>query len=140
VSQVLLGQIWLDFLIHNTHWSITGIDNLSTGNKDNITQHVSNPRFTFIEQSCSQIKSIKTYDIIFHLAALPRIQPSFEYIKEHVIANVLEGVHLIELMIKESIYPRFIYSGSSAIYGTPKQIPTPETEPIDCLRPMHFKI
>jgi len=32
-----------------------------------------------------------------------------------------------------------VYSGSSAVYGTPIQIPTPETEKIDCLSPYAFQ-
>src|SRR5690606_7327152 len=36
-------------------------------------------------------------------------------------------------------YPRLVYSGSSAIYGTPSQIPTPETEKVDCLSPYAFQ-
>ena len=42
-------------------------------------------------------------------------------------------------MIKENHYPRFVYSSSSAIYGTPKNIPTNESEPIDCLSPYAFQ-
>ncbi len=76
---------------------------------------------------------------MFHLAALPRIQPSFEFVNEHVKANVNEAIHLIELMIKENHFPKFVYSGSSAIYGTPEIIPTPETEKIDCLSPYAFQ-
>jgi UDP-glucose 4-epimerase len=42
-------------------------------------------------------------------------------------------------MIKENHYPRIIYSGSSAIYGTPEHIPTGENEPISCLSPYAFQ-
>ncbi len=48
-------------------------------------------------------------------------------------------MHLVELMIKENHFPKFIFSSSSAIYGTPKNIPTPESEPIDCLSPYAFQ-
>jgi UDP-glucose 4-epimerase len=42
-------------------------------------------------------------------------------------------------MIKENHYPKFIFSSSSAIYGTPGIIPTPEEEKIDCLSPYAFQ-
>jgi len=134
-----IGSNLLDYLIEHTDWHITGIDNLSTGSIANIKEHKNNIRFTFIKQDCTDIQSLKAYDKIFHLAALPRIQPSFEYIKEHITANLVNGIHIIELMIKENHYPRFIYSGSSAIYGTPEHIPTGENEAISCLSPYAFQ-
>ena len=134
-----IGSNLLDYLLEKTDWQIDGVDNFSTGNKKNIEQHLNNKRFLFIEKNCSQVTSLLNYDCVFHLAALPRIQPSFEFVNEHVKANVNEAVHLIELMIKENHYPKFVYSGSSAIYCTPEIIPTPESEKIDCLSPYAFQ-
>jgi UDP-glucose 4-epimerase len=134
-----IGSNLLDYLMQNTNWDIVGYDNLSTGNKENINGNLNNKRFKFIEKDAFEITSLKEFEIVFHLAALPRIQPSFELISEHIQANVSLAVYLIELMIKESHYPRLVYSGSSAIYGTPIQIPTPETEKIDCLSPYAFQ-
>ena len=134
-----IGSNLLDHLLERTDWRITGIDNLTTGTEDNIVHHRNNSRFKFVRQSCSAIKSLKEFDCIFHLAALPRIQPSFELIKEHVDANLIQAIHLIELMVKESHYPRFIYSGSSAVYGNPKRIPTDESAEINCMNPYAFQ-
>lgn len=134
-----IGSNLLDYLIDNTDWLIDGIDNLSTGTKDNISHHLSNSRFSFIEEDLIHLTSVKPYTRIFHLAALPRIQPSFELVNDHIAANVLCATHLLELMIREQHYPRLVYSGSSAIYGTPELIPTPETEKVDCLSPYAFQ-
>jgi len=134
-----IGSNLLDFLIKSTDWEITGIDNLTTGTKLNINKQINNNRFTFKRMDCIHLTSLKEYDHIFHLAALPRIQPSFEFINEHVIANLVNGIHLLEIMIKENYFPRIIYSGSSAIYGTPEHIPTDEKEPISCLSPYAFQ-
>ena len=134
-----IGSNLLDYLIEKTDWTITGYDNFSTGNKRNIAHHLSNKRFVLVEKSLATIGSLKPFDCVFHLAALPRIQPSFEFVKEHISENLLNSMHLIELMISESYFPRFVFSSSSAIYGTPKTIPTPETEKIDCLSPYAFQ-
>lgn len=134
-----IGSNLLDYLLEKTNWKIVGYDNLSTGSLDNISHELENPKFEFINQDAFSIATLKPYSKVFHLAALPRIQPSFELINEHIKANVLLAGHLIELMIKENHYPRLVYSGSSAIYGTPTQIPTPETERIDCLSPYAFQ-
>jgi nucleoside-diphosphate-sugar epimerase len=134
-----IGSNILDYLIEHTDWQITGVDNLSTGSEVNIAEHKNNKRFTFEKKECVEIISLKEFDKIFHLAALPRIQPSFQYITEHITANLVNGIHLIEVMIRENHYPRFIYSGSSAIYGTPQHIPTAENEPVSCLSPYAFQ-
>lgn len=134
-----IGSNLLDYLLQNSDWHITGIDNFSTGSKENIEHHLSSNRFQLIEDDAMNLKTLKPYTVVFHLAALPRIQPSFELISEHIQANVMLPAHLIELMIRDNHYPRLVYSGSSAIYGTPENIPTDEKERIDCLSPYAFQ-
>lgn len=134
-----IGSNLLDYLLSTTDWEITGIDNLTTGTEANIEGQIKSPKFTFRRMGCMQLTSLKEFNIIFHLAALPRIQPSFEFINEHVIANLVNGIHLLEIMIKENYFPRIVYSGSSAIYGTPQHIPTGENEPVSCLSPYAFQ-
>jgi UDP-glucose 4-epimerase len=134
-----IGSNLLDYLMDQTSWNISGIDNLSTGNKLNIEDHLGKPRFTFNQGSVKDINSLKSYDCVFHLAALPRIQPSFEFVTEHITENLVNSAHLVEVMIRENYFPKFIFSSSSAIYGTPTVIPTPESEKIDCLSPYAFQ-
>ena len=134
-----IGSNLLDFLMQHTDWLITGIDNLSTGNKDNISAHLGNNRFQFFENDLGNLSTLKPYHCVFHLAALPRIQPSFELVNEHIVHNVMRATGLIEIMIRENHFPRFVYSGSSAIYGTPEHIPTAENEKVDCLSPYAFQ-
>lgn len=133
-----IGSNLLDFLLEETDWTIDGYDNLSTGTLKNI-EHVSSDRFTFHPMDLETITSLKPYHVVFHLAALPRIQPSFELVNDHIRENVMKATYLLELMIKESHFPRFVYSGSSAIYGTPEKIPTDENEKVDCLSPYAFQ-
>lgn len=134
-----IGSNLLDFLLENTDWQIDGIDNFSTGSEKNIHHRLNDPRFRFIHDDIQRLQSLLPYSCVFHLAALPRIQPSFELVNAHVKANVLAATGLLELMIKENHFPRFVYSGSSAVYGTPKEIPTSENERIDCLSPYAFQ-
>jgi UDP-glucose 4-epimerase len=134
-----IGSNLLDYLLEHTYWTITGYDNCSTGNVKNISSQLTNKRFTFIQKNCFELTSLKEFDFVFHLAALPRIQPSFEFVTQHINENLVLTTYLIELMIRENHYPKFIFSSSSAIYGTPVLIPTPETERIDCLSPYAFQ-
>lgn len=134
-----IGSNLLDYLLEKTDWEIDGIDNFSTGRRSNVAENLENPRFNLIEDSLFSLNSLKPYDTIFHLAALPRIQPSFELVTEHIKENLLASIHLVELMIADNHFPRFVNSSSSAIYGTPDLIPTPETEKVDCLSPYAFQ-
>jgi UDP-glucose 4-epimerase len=134
-----IGSNLLDYLLDNTDWKITGIDNFSTGNRGNIAQREGDDRFELVEGNCGDLTTLKPYRYIFHLAALPRIQPSFQYVTEHIRENLVVPAALLELMIREDHYPRFVFSSSSAIYGTPKGIPTTEEEPVDCLSPYAFQ-
>lgn len=134
-----IGSNLLDYLLANTNWTIVGYDNLSTGRLKNIEHHLNHSRFHYVNSSVIAINSLKEYDCVFHLAALPRIQPSFELVTEHIHENLLLSMHLIQIMIKESYFPKFIFSSSSAIYGTPKLVPTPESEKVDCLSPYAFQ-
>ncbi len=134
-----IGSNLLDYLLVHTTWRIAGIDNLSTGTLKNIEGHLKNDRFEFVEDTLFNLSTLKPYDAVFHLAALPRIQPSFEFITEHIRENLLAPAHLLELMIADGKYPRIINSSSSAIYGTPELIPTPETASVSCLSPYAFQ-
>lgn len=134
-----IGSNLLDYLISETDWSITGIDNFSTGTKANIAHQLNDSRFELIEDTLFNLNTLKPYDVVFHLAALPRIQPSFELVTEHIRENLLASMHLIELMIADQRFPRIVNSSSSAIYGTPENIPTTESERVDCLSPYAFQ-
>ncbi len=134
-----IGSHLLDFLLDETDWYISGVDNLSTGRMANIEQRLDHERFDFKEMSLFELHSLKEYDLVFHLAALPRIQPSFELVSEHIRENLMAAVHLIEIMIGEGHFPRLINSSSSAVYGTPETIPTSESERISCLSPYAFQ-
>jgi len=134
-----IGSNLLDFLLENTDWHVTGIDNFSTGRLANISHQLNNKNFDLVGDSLFHLKTLKPYDTVFHLAALPRIQPSFELVTEHIRENLLAAMHLLELMIADNHFPRLINSSSSAIYGTPLHIPTREDERIDCLSPYAFQ-
>jgi nucleoside-diphosphate-sugar epimerase len=39
-----IGSNLLDFLMEETNWNITGVDNYSTGNKKNVAAHQTNQK------------------------------------------------------------------------------------------------
>jgi len=134
-----IGSNLLDYLISNTDYNIVGYDNLETGSINNIQHNLENNRFNFVNKSVLSILSLKEFKFIFHLAALPRIQPSYDQISHHINNNLLLGIKLIEIMIKEDHYPKLINSSSSSIYGNPDEIPTTEKCIPNCLNPYSFQ-
>lgn len=73
-------------------------------------------------------------ELVFHLAALARIQPSFDDPLTHERTNVVGAINCV-LACREAGVRRLVCSSSSSCYGDPQRLPTPEEEPIDPLSP-----
>ena len=91
-------------------YSVTSIDNYSTGLKSN---HVKG--CTYIDFDIRHIKDYSAwgkFDIVYHLAALARIQPSFKTPVKTFTTNVNGTLSIVEFCTKNNI-PLF-YAGSSS--------------------------
>ncbi len=114
---------------------VTVIDDFSSGNRKNL-----NPKATLHEIDLSEIdidtltNIIKGHDIVFHLAARARVQPSIENPLEYNKQNVDVTLKLLMASNNAKIQ-RFVYSASSSAYGNTEVLPTPETEPTNPLSP-----
>ena len=127
-----IGSYLVKYLIAEGH-SVTVIDNLSTGKIANVA-----PEVDFIELNLGHPHDLTSYlkdvEMVFHLAALPRVTESFETPIQYEVSNVRSTLYLLMAMI-EAQNINLIVSSSSAIYGNPKQLPTPETAPTAPLSP-----
>jgi UDP-glucose 4-epimerase len=147
-----VGSNLVDELISQGH-EVVVIDNLCNGKKENI-----NPNATFIEADlncCRQgtypssvykqfpcpsrdtelvENAIKDSHVIFHLAALARVQPSIEDPVSFNDSNVGGTLNILMIAKKLGI-KRFVYSASSSAYGNAKIFPTPESHPTNPLSP-----
>ena len=127
-----IGSHVVDLLQKLKHEVIV-IDNFSTGSLKNLDIHDN------VENIClSNInklnKIFKGCDGVFHLAALPRIQPSFEEPLLHNKINITASLNVIEAM-KACSVKKIVFSSSSACYGNPSEIPTTENCPVSFLNP-----
>lgn len=126
-----IGSHLVDRLVKDGH-QVAIIDNLSTGFKKNI-----NPRAEFVLADIKNLAQIKKHfqgqDYVFHLAAIPRIQPS---IKDPCLTNEnnIKGTLNVLLASKKAQVKKVIYSASSSCYGTNKP-PLKEDDKPDCLNP-----
>lgn len=115
-----IGTNLIKKLIHNRH-SVVSIDNYSSGKKENHQDGCS-----YYDVDLSKPFSIEKlnngeFDIIFHLAALARIQPSIVKPFKTIQNNFNGTLNILEYARKNSI--QVVYAGSSSkhhgLYGSP---------------------
>lgn len=97
--------------------TVHSIDNLSTGTIDN---EVQNCKYYYAEISSIGLLD-KDFDIIFHLAALARIQPSFDDPRESFDVNTA-GTQAV-LDFARQIGAKLVYAGSSSRWHDPTRSP-----------------
>jgi dTDP-D-glucose 4,6-dehydratase len=119
-----IGSHLVDKLI-KLDYRVVIIDNLSTGKKENINAKA---RFYKIDISSPKIVEIfkkEGPEIVFHLAALPRVPLS---VKEPVLTsrvNVLGTINIFKASIDSKV-KRVIFASSSSVYGDQKKLPLRE--------------
>lgn len=105
-------------------WKVFGIDNLSTGRKENINQKidciVGDIQDTDFDSLFGKV------DVIFHTAAKARIQPSFTHPIEYHTTNVIGTIRLIKYAI--ACDAKLIFSSSSSVYGVKGSLSSPMDE------------
>lgn len=115
---------------------VRGIDNFSTGFKENIDDSIleaskknKNIKFDFIEGDIRNyrdcLKSTKGIDIVFHEAALGSVQRSIEKPIDSNSSNVDGTINLLKASLENKV-KRFIYASSSSIYGDSQVLPKSE--------------
>ena len=132
-----IGSNLVDKLIDDGHEVII-FDNYSTGKKENV-----NPKAKFFLVDISHQPSFKDktmeeimtgVDVVFHLAALARVQPSIENPIEYHNTNVNGTLNMLDACRRYGV-KRFIFSSSSSVYGDVEQLPTPEEHELNPMSP-----
>ena len=112
-------------------WSVTILDNFSSGSKQNIQQLLNQKSKTvhLYEGDCTDSrsvrKSLKDVDIVFHFAANPEVRLELcdpvTCFQQNVYAT-----HVLLEEIKNSQIHTIVFASTSTVYGEAKVIPTPE--------------
>lgn len=122
-----IGSHSVDYLIKNHQ--VVVYDNLSSGSKNFIRQHLKKSSLRFIGGDLLDKnflnKAIKGSDFIFHLAANPDIQLSVAKPSLDFQQGTLATFNLLEAMRKNKIR-KIAFSSSSTVFGEPRIMPTPE--------------
>lgn len=108
-------------------WKIDIVDDLSAGKIDFIDRHGGTPRCNnfyhcdFADEKVLDAIKKEKYDVVFHLAAMPRVGYSVEFPLITHDTNVTKSVFLLDAC--KGNVGRFVNTSSSSVYGT------------DCWRP-----
>ena len=110
------------------------IDDLSTGFEKNINSKATLHKLDISRHKTQIEKLMAGVDVVFHLAALARVQPSIEDPQTFNEINVNGTLNILFAAHRAGV-KRVVYSASSSCYGNNKTFPTPETELTNPLSP-----
>lgn len=122
-------------------WDVTGVDDLSNGHREFLPEGFGSRRGEFYEKSFDDDKILnlvidKAFDVIIHLAAVPRVSYSVEHPTYTNDVNVSKTLRLMDCCRrlegeKEGNIKRFVFASSSSVYGgaDPAFLPTHENHP-----------
>jgi UDP-glucose 4-epimerase len=123
-------------------WNITVVDNLQSARKDWQEFVEARPEIEWLSTCLTNpdlLERLRSgeFDVVFHLAANPRVPFSVSEPAASADANVMNSIRLLEACIKdgEPTVRRFVFSSSSAVYGESEVLPTVEGAPKLCQSP-----
>jgi UDP-glucose 4-epimerase len=132
-----IGSHLVDQLI-NDGYNVRVIDNLSTGRKSNIQQHIDNGKLDFIEGDIKDKEQVKQVvsgmDAIVHLAAVTSVPFSVQNPKLTYETNVAGTLNLLASLAKERV-GKFVFASTCAVYGDPQSLPVNENTPTKPISP-----
>ena len=128
-----IGSNLVDGLLKEKH-EVVIVDNLSTGKEENINSNAQFIKMDMCESVEKLTEAFTGAQIVFHLAAKARVQPSI--VDPITFNNVnVTGTLNVLMAAKNAGVLRVVYSASSSAYGNTTQFPTPETAPTSPMSP-----
>jgi UDP-glucose 4-epimerase len=119
-------------------YSLTIIDDLSTGKRENLSAILNKPNVKFIEGSVTDLpllqKLFKGIDYVFHLAAIASVPRSIEAPQLSHEVNVV-GTQNVLIAARDNQAKKVVNASSCAIYGDAPGLPKREDMPVNPLSP-----
>ncbi|MFB6226546.1 MAG: NAD-dependent epimerase/dehydratase family protein [Candidatus Paceibacteria bacterium] len=118
-----LGSHLVDKLIDEGH-EVVVIDNLSLGKEKFVNEEAE-----FYQKDITDLEEIKPFfygaDVVFHVAADPRLQASLENpVRSHEV-NVRGTLNVLQASVEKGV-DKVVFSSSGAIYGDKEKLPISE--------------
>lgn len=122
-----IGSHLVDKLIDEGN-NVTVYDNLSSGKKQFLEQHLKSDNFSFIEADLLDFEKVNGgidgHDVVFHIAANPDVRLGAQK-PEIAKKDILASYNLLDA-IRENDIKKIVFSSSSTIYGETPPFPLPE--------------
>ena len=123
-----IGSNLVDMLLTDGH-NVIVIDNFSSGKKENCNK---NAVYYDVDLSDTEKKStitdiLQSTKVIFHCAALARVQPSIIDPMKYEVNNTLSTVNILKAAVDAGVR-RVVYSSSSSVYGPTEKLPSKEND------------
>ncbi|MBI3632631.1 MAG: NAD-dependent epimerase/dehydratase family protein [Candidatus Vogelbacteria bacterium] len=119
-----IGSHIVDKLLELGH-SVVVLDDFSLGKRENLVHHEQDKSLKVYKRSiCEDLSGVfkkEKFDIVFHLAALPRVQFSIDKPLESHEANINGTLNILEFSRQFGV-KRFVFSSSSSIYGDQREM------------------
>ena len=126
-----IGSNLVDRLLAVGH-SVTGYDNLSTGQLQFLQQAQTHPSFRFVQGDLLDLPSLTEAlagsDVVFHLAANADVRFGTEHPRKDLHQNTIATVNVLEAMRAQKV-KRIAFASTGSVYGEAKTFPTPEDAP-----------
>ncbi len=126
-----IGSHSVDMLLKQGY-AVVGVDNLRTGNLQNLASARSSSNFLFVKEDVTNETALRSlfndHDFagVLHLAALVSVPESFEKPDLNYHINLAASDLLARLCVAHSCQ-RLVFASSAAVYGNTATLPTPES-------------
>ena len=126
-----IGSHLVDRLIDYGH-EVHVLDDLSTGKRENVNEKAKFSHFDLGNLNLCKIQygwkqAWEGTDVVFHLAAKARVQPSIDNPIDFNQVNVNGTLNMLKTAVDYGV-KRFIFTSSSSVYGDVKQKDLPTSE------------
>jgi UDP-N-acetylglucosamine/UDP-N-acetylgalactosamine 4-epimerase len=112
-------------------YEVVGLDNFATGKRENLTDALNHPGFTFIEGDIRNMdacrKAVAGCGYVLHQAALGSVPRSIADPMTTTNVNIGGFVNML-YAAKEAGVKRFVYASSSSVYGDHPGLPKVEEQ------------
>ncbi|MBX4197073.1 GDP-mannose 4,6-dehydratase [Candidatus Saccharibacteria bacterium] len=132
-----IGSNLADGLAADPGNSVTAVDNMLTGKKQNLSQK---PNLKFIKADVNNFNDISSvfysgdYDYVYHYSAVVGVKRTLE--NPVLVLRDIDGIKNILELSKNTDVKRVLYASSSEVYGEPVELPQhEETTPLNSRLP-----
>ncbi len=133
-----IGSHLVDRLV-NSGYNVKVLDNLSTGNLNNIQAHIDNGKIDFVKGDITNLDqvqaSMREIDAVFHLAAQISVTLSVKNPEFTYLTNVSGTLNLLASLAKQNPEGKIVFASSCAVYGEPQYLPVDEKHPTHPISP-----